>query len=235
MLGMHRSGTSVLAGSLQETGLFLSDVNEWHPHNLKGNRENRDLRELNDDVLSYSGGTWDDPPETLSWDRTHAERRDALIGTFISQRGSWGFKDPRTVLTLPFWRQALPNMKLVGTFRHPMAVAKSLFDREGRHIERSVRLWLRYNAIILDEIIKAPFPCVCFDLPAELYLKKLALIVSKLGLGAGLPPVSSRFFEAQLRHFEGPPTDEGLAPEVRAIYAALCRVSLSVEHNATTA
>ncbi|MGD1038567.1 MAG: hypothetical protein ABR878_15625 [Roseiarcus sp.] len=114
-------------------------------------------------------------------------------------------------------------------------MAKSLFNRDGLPIEQGVRLWLRYNAIILEEIIKAPFPCVCFDLPADVYLKRLKLIISKLGLGQGLPRGSSPFFEARPRHFDAPTADEDLDHEVRAIYAALCEVSFCLERNATTA
>lgn len=44
ILGMHRSGTSCLAGSLQEAGLYLGEVNTAAPHNAKGNRESRDCK-----------------------------------------------------------------------------------------------------------------------------------------------------------------------------------------------
>ena len=40
ILGMHRSGTSCLAGSLQEAGIYLGDVVTSAAHNQKGNREN---------------------------------------------------------------------------------------------------------------------------------------------------------------------------------------------------
>ena len=43
VLGMHRSGTSCLAGSLQQAGLELGDVFTSNPFNKKGNREHRDV------------------------------------------------------------------------------------------------------------------------------------------------------------------------------------------------
>ena len=232
VLGMHRSGTSALAGCLQEAGLFLGDVNESHPHNLKGNRENQEIRQLNDDILAYNGGAWDDPPRTLLWDSTHTERAAAIVATHFSRHSVWGFKDPRTVLTLRFWRQALPNLKPVGTFRHPMAVAQSLFDRGGRPIQQSLRLWRYYNAIILEEVAKSPFACICFDLPDDGYLKQLSLIVSEINPGPR--DATNRFFDAGLRHMGVPNADDNLDPEIRAIYAALCEVSFRVRRNATT-
>ena len=39
VLGMHRSGTSCLAGSLEQQGLFLGETNTRGPFNLRGNRE----------------------------------------------------------------------------------------------------------------------------------------------------------------------------------------------------
>ena len=43
ILGMHRSGTSCLAGCLEELGLHLGTVITSAPHNKKGNRENPEL------------------------------------------------------------------------------------------------------------------------------------------------------------------------------------------------
>ena len=51
ILGMHRSGTSCLAGSLQQQGVYLGEVHEWNPHNLKGNRENPHIMALNEGLL----------------------------------------------------------------------------------------------------------------------------------------------------------------------------------------
>ena len=62
ILGMHRSGTSCLTGSLQEAGLSLGDCHTWNPHNLRGNRENQAFVDLHDDILKANHGAWDAPP-----------------------------------------------------------------------------------------------------------------------------------------------------------------------------
>ena len=51
VLGMHRSGTSALIGSLQAAGLHLGKHNTWNAHNLKGNRENNDIVQLHEELL----------------------------------------------------------------------------------------------------------------------------------------------------------------------------------------
>ncbi len=144
VLGMHRSGTSCLAGCLQEAGLELGDVVERAPHNPKGNRENLAIRSLNDDVLAYSNGAWDQPPENLRWTRGHRRRRDEIISGY-AEFSPWGFKDPRTVLTLPFCGEVLPHLLFAGTFRHPMAVAGSLAWRDGLG---AIRRWRCGSPII---------------------------------------------------------------------------------------
>ena len=68
VLGMHRSGTSCLTGSLEEAGLHMGDIHTWNPHNLKGNRENQKIVDINDQVLASAGAAWDNPPDTdISW------------------------------------------------------------------------------------------------------------------------------------------------------------------------
>ena len=81
ILGMHRSGTSCLAGSLEEAGLYLGDVITNTPHNLKGTRENRRIFTLHDGILGRCGGTWQHPPERIDWtdsDRAAPAGRSAI-------------------------------------------------------------------------------------------------------------------------------------------------------------
>src|SRR5438093_2130947 len=113
VLGMHRSGTSCLMGCLQNAGLFVGEVVESAPHNLKGNRENLEVRALNEAILECSAGSWKEPPKKLVWNKTHEWRRDQIIAVLSSGGPMWGFKDPRTLLTLDFWRRALPDVQFV--------------------------------------------------------------------------------------------------------------------------
>jgi hypothetical protein len=41
-----------------------------------------------------------------------------LIERLAAQHQNWGFKDPRTCLTYPVWRRALPPHRLVVVYRH---------------------------------------------------------------------------------------------------------------------
>lgn len=201
ILGMHRSGTSCLAGSLQEAGLYLGDVNTAAPHNAKGNRENRAIMDLQDDLLHANGGNWDAPPREVVWQPEHRARRDAIIATYPTDQ-IWGFKDPRTLLTLSGWLETLSSVRFVGTFRHPLAVAASLHARNGISIEKSLMLWITYNRLLLDYHQRFKFPMVCFDWPLERYRQCLLVIAPTLNLA--VPTAGFSFFESALRRNEAP-------------------------------
>ncbi len=198
ILGMHRSGTSCLAGSLQASGLHLGDVITEARHNLKGNRENKRIMDLHEDVLKASGGAWDDPPDEVEWSAEHIERRREIIRSY-GDVARWGFKDPRTLLTLEGWREDLPGLSFVGTFRHPLGVAESLKRRNGGSVERWVELWIQYNRILLDYRRRFGFPTISFDLDDEEYRAKVATLAIALKLGRAK---DGGFFEPRLRHSE---------------------------------
>ena len=225
ILGMHRSGTSCLAGCLQEAGLYLGEVNTSAPHNAKGNRESRTVTDLQDDILHFNGGAWDDPPKNVIWSAEHRAQCDTIIGSYPSDR-IWGFKDPRTLLTLEGWLEALPTARLVGTFRHPLAVVASLQARNGYSIEKSLMLWEVYNRRLLDTQRRFGFPLLCFDWSPERYQQQLYKVVAQLELT--VPESGFSFFESALRHnWERESNERPLPPSVDTLYRTLYELASS--------
>jgi hypothetical protein len=103
VLGMHRSGTSLIAGILQRLGVYMGSVFRIpDEHNKDGYFEDLDWRCFNNWVLRTAGGTWYDPPSNQAiWDAT--KRLSLILGMLIrmkDEQGLWGFKDPRTCLTV---------------------------------------------------------------------------------------------------------------------------------------
>ncbi|MEM1412165.1 MAG: sulfotransferase family protein [Pseudomonadota bacterium] len=162
ILGMHRSGTSCLTGSLQQAGLFLGDHHAWNPYNLKGNRENQGFVDLNDAVLAANGASWDHPPDPVSWPGELQVRAQDLLRAH-ADHPVFGFKDPRTLLVLEGWKTLVPDLELIGIFRHPCAVAESLRRRSRKPALESMALWTTYNRILLRAWERSPFPLLCFD------------------------------------------------------------------------
>lgn len=224
LLGMHRSGTSCLAGSLQQRGLYLGEVYESRPHNRKGNRENQRIMDLNNAVLAASDARWDRPPPAgLRWDTACAAEREAIVAGLEagSAGAAWGFKDPRTLLTLPFWRERLPDARLVATFRHPARVARSLHARDpSMSIEAGLALWAAYNERLLAVHAREPFPIVSFDADAEAYAGAIDRLARHIGLRAGHE--GDGFFEGVLRHQDA---GEPVPAKHQALYEALAEAS----------
>lgn len=217
VVGMHRSGTSFLTGSLQQAGLELGRHSAWNPHNQKGNRENQAIVAFHDALLARHGCSWDNPPaDLLPWSDDDRRRARRLISEY---RGvpHWGFKDPRALLVVEGWRELLPGLRFVGIFRHPRAVARSLDARGGMPESQAFTLWKRYNNRLLSLYRLSPFPVLCFDEDDAILHEKLNQVLLELDLAV---LSESRFFSPELKHHQVE-SDEGLSDELKDIYLAL--------------
>lgn len=219
---MHRSGTSSLAGSLQEAGLHLGNVITAAPHNLKGNRENKRIMDLHEAVFEHSGGSWDAPPARVMWSDTHRAERASILDSY-RDAPVWGFKCPRTLFILDFWREVLPEITFVGTLRHPQLVADSLFRRNGATMEKWLGLWADYAERLIALHTAQPFPIVRFDVGEEAYRRSLRHVIAMLDLPGR---ESLQFFEPGLRHDE-PSSSANLPDRVKRLYESLCAVALA--------
>ncbi len=197
ILGMHRSGTSLLAGTLQEAGLFLGDVVNKAPHNKKGNRESLPIRELHEDLLHRSGGSWDNPPQKVVWEVLHRTMRDLIIRGFEKQF-FWGFKDPRSLFCLEGWLEVLPNMKCVGIVRHPEEVAMSLSARNGWPLESGIQLWYLYNKRLLHWHEILGFPIISFGQNVVDFKFQAQNLIEKFNLPNSTIASNLKFYEPTL-------------------------------------
>ena len=225
VLGMHRSGTSLLAGSLEAAGLYLGNVVNAAPHNLKGNKENEAIRNLNDALLAKHGTAWNAPPNSqLPWDPSDRARARTLIQPYLDNGRPWGFKDPRTVWTVEGWMQALPTPRLIGVFRHPSLVVRSLVARGGAlsvSEAEATDLWCAYNRELVDLRRRYGFPLLHFesgDAFNDRFLPRLTAFVRAIGL-SGSP---RGFFGAALVR----QTEHGsITAKVRKIYDTLIELA----------
>jgi hypothetical protein len=155
---MHRSGTSVIAGALQFLGVSLGDpARMLRPgsDNPKGYFEIRALQELDDELLAYLGGAWDQPPVLEpGWEHTKGldafrKRAAEILQDSFGPCAAWppviAWKDPRCSLLLPFWRTVTPIANTIVVVRDPVEVAASLGAR-GYQVGavQAASLWLRY-------------------------------------------------------------------------------------------
>jgi len=155
--GMHRSGTSCVAGLLHSAGLFLGDrLLAADPTNPCGHFEDLDFLDYHRSLLRAHGFTDDgfivdhriDPPGRFR------RQAAALVAARRALLRPWGWKDPRTLLLLPFWQELVPDARFLFVFRPPWDVIDSLYRRGdplfARNPSFAVRLWLDSNTRIRD-------------------------------------------------------------------------------------
>ncbi len=170
ILGMHRSGTSLLARLLERCGVFQGCP-------LTGNHESVFFQSLDRDLLDLLGCSWAEtaalPPFDLFRDDFSAlvrKIRERLLSELLREhfgspidplaRQLWGWKDPRTCLTLPLFARIFPRARIAFLHRDPRDVARSLIVRDekrydaGSHpslesmqlrFQHYIGLWEEYN------------------------------------------------------------------------------------------
>lgn len=220
IVGMHRSGTSFLTGTLQQHGLQLGQHSTWNKHNTRGNRENDRIVAFHEAVLAARECAWNNPPTgPVTWTDAENDQAREIIADYDGL-AHWGFKDPRSLLFVEAWQALLPQMNTVGIFRHPLAVARSLKKRGFGKTEDPVALWQQYNLRLLDLHRRAPFPIFSFEEQPEELLGKIEHVAHGLGL---TKTVDEPFFSSELRQQE--PGEDALPADVEATLQSLREIA----------
>ncbi|EJO95119.1 hypothetical protein A471_03555 [Ectopseudomonas mendocina DLHK] len=157
VLGMHRSGTSVITRALEVLGVELGDnlMPAAENNNEKGFFEDLDIHHFNTRLLAELGTAWDrlgdiDPALMLA-SGLEAWRKEArqILHDKLSGTTLFAFKDPQTCLLLPFWQTVLAELSIEPYYliclRDPLSVAASLQKRDGMASMRSQLLWAQYQ------------------------------------------------------------------------------------------
>lgn len=154
VLGVHRGGTSTLAGALGVFGVDLGrrliPDNEW---NERGHFELAEVVRIDNALLALSGKTWDCidvPPYAEIAARAGALAADArrFLDEEFGDAALFGLKDPRMCRLLPFWQDVFGQLgasdSYVIALRNPLSVARSLERRDGFATEKGCLLWLQH-------------------------------------------------------------------------------------------
>jgi len=241
ILGMHRSGTSLVARLLHVLGVDLGPQEHLigpRADNPTGYWESAFVKELNDEILERLGGSWSVPPELAAgWvDRPELAdlppRARELIEADFSGSDLWGFKDPRNSLTLAFWQRLLPPMRYLICLRNPLDVAASLARRQDDSVpfEQGIELWLTYARSALAATAGHPRQILFYE---DLMADPAPLVdelASFIGLDPGAIQVDARaairvaMSDALWHHRTGIPNvvdTAGLAFHTKGLYLAL--------------
>ncbi|MBT86602.1 MAG: hypothetical protein CMA62_03685 [Euryarchaeota archaeon] len=158
VVGMHRSGTSLVSRILDDCGVMMG-------RDLQDDHESLFFIALNEWIYENAGASWERPialfeltnqPMVMSAIEEYVRKRlssrssRAYSGRVMKKGifdmdGTWGWKDPRNGPTLPLWRAIWPDMKIIHVIRHGVDVAASLKTRNSNHWEGDVsrfKKWL---------------------------------------------------------------------------------------------
>ncbi len=136
IIGMHRSGTSLVAKVLEKSGIFMGVIKD---HNY----EAMHFLSVNQRVLWANETNWlapKVPPKDVWYNITASELYDEhfKLNTKLQKlkytlkiNQDWGWKDPRNTFTLKMWLSVFSGAKVIYVKRDVQAIAKSLYARNG--------------------------------------------------------------------------------------------------------
>lgn len=160
ILGMHKSGTTLIARILHESGIAMGQFDPEVGYDEGNHYEREEFNAINRAVLGH--------PNVRSFEVVNSpvspvptgleERARQQVEQLDERHAAWGFKDPRTCLTFSFWRELLPEARVIVVHRHPGEVwqhylhpriLKRLVYSVGKGA-RVLRAWGLYNLGALD-------------------------------------------------------------------------------------
>ena len=236
---------------LNLNGLYLGpDDALMPPHaedNPRGYWEHLEISALNDALLEELGGSWNQPPAMQpGWHQEPAldalrQRARTLIAGF-DEHALWGFKDPRCCLTLAFWQDLIPDLKLVLCVRNPREIALSLSEGNPTRLltqQQALHLWSVYHerllsVVSLDQLTLTHYAAYFYDPEAELQrlLDALDFPETKQGFADALATIEPTLHRQVFTSMQLPPEDT--PEEIVHCYDQLCQAAGPVFHRLQT-
>jgi len=161
VLGMHRSGTSAMAGALHHMGIHMGDrLLGPGTGNEKGHFENIQFIFLNHIILQLAGGWSFTPPTVEEIQAVEIKAKPAILRTLREEAKPtvWGWKVPSTTITIhaihPYllWPHEWAPPDAVGPsevfyivmWRKKSEIVKSLCKRNRIEPEKALRITDKY-------------------------------------------------------------------------------------------
>jgi GT2 family glycosyltransferase len=171
VLGMHRSGTSVVTRLINLMGAYFgpersSTGASWE--NPKGFWERRDVRDENDAVLWSADADWwkvadFDIDQVSEEARARFDCNVQKIVRDLDAHRPWVLKEPRFCLLFSMWRKYVATPVCVIVHRSPAQIAHSLERRNGFPVAFGVALWERYILDALSSSVGVPRVVVSYE------------------------------------------------------------------------
>jgi hypothetical protein len=169
VIGMHRSGTTMLSQQMEGLGIFMGKRKEM-------NHESTLFLGIDNWIASQCGASWENP-QPIHYLIGNRELRARVadyidryllrtprameylgLGKYLRYRSPfeldipWGWKSPLSTFTFPIWLDLFPNAKVIHIYRHGVDVANSLRSRGRRESKPSWKQQLYYKLPILHAL-----------------------------------------------------------------------------------
>jgi len=243
ILGMHRSGTSALAGCLNQLNVnFGRNIVDPSFDNPKGFFENFTIQKINDAILDALEIKWDFPGNLEKDWIIHPEVKKLQADALEAINAEFGdskvicIKDPRICHLLPFWQKLLTEagyrINCLYIVRHPQEVATSLAKRNNLSPNKSYLIYASYllNAIKNSAKLNRGFISYTDLLSAP--TKSLSKALKSAGLSE-LAKVAEKekfntFLDKKMHHHKSIKSaikDKNILPYLNSTYSAPNRAS----------
>lgn len=237
VVGMHRSGTSMVAGSLVALGCAAPfEMLPPTGDNPKGYFESSQATQLDDALLDALDRDWSDfgPLPSDRGDLLSDRVSDcaALLSDGFPEAPVKVMKDPRVSLLVPVWTAAARRIGAEPCFlfvlRQPGGTADSLLRRDGFGLDHGLSLWMRYSFEAEAGTRGYPRSFVTADDFARNPIAELQRVGRDLGLTWPVLPEAAaealaRFVEPDLLKHAAPPEAIMIRP-ARSLYDEIARL-----------
>jgi len=249
VLGVPRSGTSVISRGIKALGIDLGNMltpanSEWNPKGFW--EDNEIVYKVNARVLAALDRPW----ESLRWfdavSTTDGKLHDIkqFAAKLLEQRFSlteyWSFKDPNTAKILPFWQSVFEMLSVedhyIIAFRNPLSSAQSYHKLTDIDIEHGLLMWLIHMMAAVDGTQGKKRVLVSYDL----LMKNPRLQLDRMKNNLAIPFTSDDaeinryvncFLDKKLHHYENSMEDLqhhpaiAVAPLCLKIYDLLSKIA----------
>lgn len=143
ILGMHRSGTTMITKMLENLGLFVGDKKEINHEALFFWKINNWIFDIHTATaekpynLRYKNPACEQVILEALEHFVQANMRKEYLGKLTSRYLSiknldipYGWKDPKNTYTIDFWAKLFPNPKVIHIYRNPIDVVSSYIERD---------------------------------------------------------------------------------------------------------
>ncbi len=157
VLGMHRSGTSLLTNILSKLGIYLGDsrdIDGASESNKDGHFEHIKIRQIHDEMLLAMDKAWcslntRENELTPAMRELYKRKIKSILWDLFLNHDVVAIKDPRIAFFLGLWEEILEEERIDPVYlyviRNADEVASSLYKRDGIPVDFGIKLWKVYN------------------------------------------------------------------------------------------